>query len=346
MNSQGREGEVKGRSTILYKSIRMTRRQLYDLVWEDSMSGVAKKYELNYDQLFRTVRDENIPHPDNSYLIRRNHGQDVSDEKEPLPGDPQKMVQLSTTQPLSDEEVELASRGRALGQLQQNAAFFSFLPDDLSRQIVYLTEHIRLCSSEEMLPAVSGYLSLIPSRISKSESPRAGCILSSLIHCLHAVGAEVQNISPQGIELNLFQVPLTLKIRERSTQRRLPDASAYRRQFNGRLELQANQEIQADQNDLPLERKLSELFIWLLTICASSRNLPHTADAPETKSGTEQSHQQIEDLFYETEMHRLAESIRIYVDDVQQQKGKEVDRNWIDWALRQADQIDPLMEEK
>ena len=66
----------------------------------------------------------------------------------------------------------------------------------------------------------------------------------------------------------------------------------------------------------------------------------------KTKSGTEQSPQQLEDLFYETEMHRLAESIRIYVDDVQQQRGKEVDRDWIDWALRQADQIDPLMEEK
>lgn len=317
MNFQGREGEVKGRRITLYKSIRMTRQQLYDLVWEDSMSGVAKKYDLNYDQLFRTVRDENIPHPDNSYLIRRNHGQDVSDEKAPLTGDPQKMVQLSTTQPLSEAEIELASRDRALRQLQQNAAFFSFLPDDLSRQIVYLTEHIRLFSDEEILPAVSGYLSLIPSRISESESSRAGCILSSLFHCLHAVGAEVQSISPQGIELNLFQVPLTLKIRERSTQRRLPDASAYRRQFNGRLELQANQELQADQNDLPLERKLSELFVWLLILCASSRDLPHTASAPETENRAEQSPQELQDLFYETEMHRLAESIRIYVDDVQ-----------------------------
>lgn len=67
------------------KSIKMSRQQLYDEIWEISVSGVAKKYNLNYGRLIETCRRENIPFPSSGYWTRRNMGKDVSGDLVLLP---------------------------------------------------------------------------------------------------------------------------------------------------------------------------------------------------------------------------------------------------------------------
>lgn len=43
--------------------IKIGRKQLYDEIWTMSVSGVAKKYDLNYAKLIETCKRENIPFP-------------------------------------------------------------------------------------------------------------------------------------------------------------------------------------------------------------------------------------------------------------------------------------------
>ena len=60
--------------------VEMTRKQLYDEIWELSVSGVADKYHLVYTKLIVTCKQENIPYPSSGYWTKKNMGKDVSDE--------------------------------------------------------------------------------------------------------------------------------------------------------------------------------------------------------------------------------------------------------------------------
>lgn len=66
-------------------TIVMSRQQLYDEIWKMSVSGVAKKYNLNYGQLIATCKRENIPFPPSGYWTKLNLGKDVSGEVVKLP---------------------------------------------------------------------------------------------------------------------------------------------------------------------------------------------------------------------------------------------------------------------
>lgn len=61
-------------------TIKFDRRKLYDEVWEISLTGVAKKYGLNYSKLVQICKDNNIPYPSTAYWSKKNMGLDFSDE--------------------------------------------------------------------------------------------------------------------------------------------------------------------------------------------------------------------------------------------------------------------------
>lgn len=64
--------------------IKLTRKQLYDEIWELSVMGVAKKYDVNYSGLLKLCQTENIPYPPSSYWTKMAY--DKSVEKAALPG--------------------------------------------------------------------------------------------------------------------------------------------------------------------------------------------------------------------------------------------------------------------
>ena len=43
--------------------IRLTRKQLYDEIWEISAAGTAKKYDIPYSQFLKQIKEANIPIP-------------------------------------------------------------------------------------------------------------------------------------------------------------------------------------------------------------------------------------------------------------------------------------------
>ena len=73
----------------------ISRKQLFDEIWEISLAGVARKYDLNYSKLRNKCRDEDIPIPSSGYWTRKNMGKDVSGEKPILTGLIDKVVILS-----------------------------------------------------------------------------------------------------------------------------------------------------------------------------------------------------------------------------------------------------------
>lgn len=72
----------------------LSRQQLYDEIWQMSVAGVARKYDLNYAKLIAKCREANIPFPSPGYWTRKNMGKDVSGEVVALPHSDNENVEL------------------------------------------------------------------------------------------------------------------------------------------------------------------------------------------------------------------------------------------------------------
>ena len=47
--------------------IKLTRQQLYDAIWEISVAGLARKYDIPYSQLMKQIKKAAIPTPPSGY---------------------------------------------------------------------------------------------------------------------------------------------------------------------------------------------------------------------------------------------------------------------------------------
>ncbi len=79
---------------MLNKTIKISRQQLYDEIWQVSAAGVARKYNLNYSKLIAKCKESNIPFPPPGYWTRRYMGKDVSSEFVELPPSDIETVEL------------------------------------------------------------------------------------------------------------------------------------------------------------------------------------------------------------------------------------------------------------
>lgn len=68
-----------------FNQVLLNRKKLYDEIWELSVAGVAKKYNLHYAKLINSLKENNIPYPPSGYWTRLACGKDVSSEVVPLP---------------------------------------------------------------------------------------------------------------------------------------------------------------------------------------------------------------------------------------------------------------------
>ena len=62
--------------------VKMTRNELYDLVWEMPISEITKQKDIAYSEVIRACEKYNIPRPETSYWSRREEKREV---KNPLP---------------------------------------------------------------------------------------------------------------------------------------------------------------------------------------------------------------------------------------------------------------------
>ncbi|GAA0387416.1 hypothetical protein [Paenibacillus motobuensis] len=67
--------------------ITMTRKQLYDEIWEISVAGVSKKYNLPYTHLMKQIKEAGIPIPPSGYWTKLNFNKPVTKLELPEPAD-------------------------------------------------------------------------------------------------------------------------------------------------------------------------------------------------------------------------------------------------------------------
>lgn len=88
--------------------IEMTRKQLYDEIWEISVAGVAKKYDIPYAHLMKQVKEAGIPIPPSGYWIKLSHGKPVT--KLNLPEPANETLSIYKTVPVTRKKKEIVSK--------------------------------------------------------------------------------------------------------------------------------------------------------------------------------------------------------------------------------------------
>ena len=77
--------------------IAMTRKQLYDEIWEISVAGVAKKHDIPYAHLMKQIKEAGIPIPPSGYWTKLSFGKPVS--RLELPESANEMISIYKTAP-------------------------------------------------------------------------------------------------------------------------------------------------------------------------------------------------------------------------------------------------------
>lgn len=72
----------------------MTRKKLYDAIWEYSVMGVSKEFELNYPKLLESCKKSDIPVPPSGYWMKLAAQKEVSHLKQELQGDFEEIIRL------------------------------------------------------------------------------------------------------------------------------------------------------------------------------------------------------------------------------------------------------------
>lgn len=75
---------MKGENGIMSDKIVFSRKELYEEIWDISLSKTALKYNIKSPELKQFCNDNDIPTPSSGYFTRRDWGYDVSGEKTPL----------------------------------------------------------------------------------------------------------------------------------------------------------------------------------------------------------------------------------------------------------------------
>lgn len=83
-------------------TVRLTRKQLYDEIWEISTSGTAKKYGIPYAWFLKQVKDADIPIPPSGYWTKLSFGKTV--EKTALSGSEEEMLSLTKERPVPEKK--------------------------------------------------------------------------------------------------------------------------------------------------------------------------------------------------------------------------------------------------
>jgi hypothetical protein len=121
-----------------YSNIEMTRKQLYDEIWEISVAGVAKKYNLPYTHLMKQIKDAGIPIPPSGYWTKLNFNKPVT--KHELPEPAHEIVLISRILP-STRKMKLPSlTNESSGKAEMEASIEEASPA-LETLILPMEEH-------------------------------------------------------------------------------------------------------------------------------------------------------------------------------------------------------------
>lgn len=198
-------------------SISLHRHELYELVWSEPMSRLAKKYGLSDVWLAKICRKYNIPRPGRGYWARKQAGENVSITRlRKRDYDPIIYIRIYPERPSRDKEPH---RNLFVGQVPKNI----FVPGELTDPHLYIKEAARilaLSKADDMGILAPPKEHCLDVRVSKKCVDRALRIMDTLVKALPKVGFAV-SISQGSTIVSVGDVSLGISLREGVKRRRI-----------------------------------------------------------------------------------------------------------------------------
>lgn len=218
-------------------SMKFERSKLYDEIWEISLTGVAKKYGLNYTKLVQACKENDIPYPSSAYWTKKNMGLDFSNDIIELPESEVKEIEIQFKSNGTLIDNKISDKDKFIVEFN----LLSFLSDEERRkvaEVIYdlnidnykknhkvITEYKNKKKEERREERKANYFNPYYNihnyvekgyfeNISKFEKDRCMKVLSAIYYAIEELGGEVN----KDFSLTIRDEHVELKIEELKDQ--------------------------------------------------------------------------------------------------------------------------------
>ncbi len=352
-----------------------TRQELYDLVWSEPMSRLAKKLGVSDVGLAKACRRADIPVPGLGYWAKLRHSRKA--QRKPLPqanpGIPDEVtITPAPSKPALSPDVQ-AQIERELAPDQKIT-----VPRTLSSPHPLVRAWLE-AERRRLQEAIRRGQHSTPSRLHLTKTERRRLrLLSTLLKELEKRGHKVtvgsSGTHKASVLIGEEKVEFSLDERYRQVvltpeERRTPDGLSQELQPTGELVFRLHEYLDPgtrvtwrDTSTKPLEEQLNRIIAGLLTAAAILRQHRVKREEEERRyraareermrqeEAQRKEEEQLMGLIQQIRAWRQATDIRAYVEAVRAVAAagrREVDptrlQQWASWALAYADRMDPLI---
>ncbi len=202
------------------ENIELTRKELYDLVWENPLSKLAKKYSLSDNGLRKVCRKLDIPLPKNGYWQKIQYNKKVNQEKLPVNNTVENSITLkfrdNSETIINGVENELNQLTKEIkNELKETIIF----PEKLTRplQLISDAKNDLKTKEPEHYHNMKGLLNTSPDILNIAVAPqnvkRALLFMDIFIKAIQKRGHNV--ITKEGTKVVIDSVQLSIGLRER-----------------------------------------------------------------------------------------------------------------------------------
>lgn len=351
-------------------NIKMTRKELYDLVWSTPMTKLAKKYLISDTGLRKICKTMNIPLPKAGHWEKLKVGKKVIVEKLPTDSLCKQEANLELRQE-GDESIKGKPSPEILlrEKIEQDPSLNLIVPDKLTKPHKLVIEAKQaLYNNENRFSKSFVYYQRSPLRISvtKSHIGRALRIMDTFIKAMEQRGHEFQ-IRNETVHIVICEEEFSMNLREKNKRVPKPKTSSWQEYdyiptgilaFSVRI---SYNDTEWKDAKLPLEQQLSKIIAKLEIKGAEEREetlrweKERKIREDKQRIIKEKEQKVAEELVKFKELKQNAEHwdeanrIRAYVKEIEKKATskksmtKEL-RDWINWAKKKADWHDPTME--
>ena len=355
------------------ENIELTRKELYDLVWENPLSKLAKKYSLSDNGLRKVCKKLDIPLPKNGYWQKIQYNKKVSIEKLPV----NNTVETSITLKFRDNsETTINGIENELNQLTKE------IKSELKETIIFpekLTRPLQVVSDAKIdlktkepsyFHNIKGLLNTSPDILNITVAPqnvkRALLFMDIFIKAVQKRGHDV--ITKGGTKIVIGSVQLSIGLRERLKRTIIKGTHWDSTELNPSnilsLRLDAYPASQwTDTNTSKLEDKIPNIIakLELQAVIEERRTIEremwHTEYERQRKIEQDLKERKEREiiktkmLFSNAEKFDKATIYRNFIAATEQNAIKENNlteelKEWIKWANEKADWFDPFTNRK
>lgn len=358
------------------KEAKITREELYEKVWQKPTVKIAEEFGISDVVIAKFCRKMNIPKPPPGYWRRIETGAKIKPTPLPKANDKTKqyvfvnMITEDDIVKLSPEIQELVDKEDLLENQIKIAEDFNDAHPLVIRTKQFLDNKESEGFEPIYIPEGKGYLSL---SVSKSQATRALLIIDALLKALEKRGYEIKVVNDywgEKTQISKEDQAVEISIREqiRKVKRELTPEEEKKPpyllnipevyQSSGKLIVKIKYRYSSyatwgDRKNDPLENRLNDVVATIIMAIEHLVEEKHEEEERRRQEAIRRREEEIkrrEKLEADAIQWRKSENIRNYIAAYEAKlievKGEIIpgseDDEWLKWARRYADTIDPL----